>query len=357
MLQRIPVRPARRRAAGFTLVELLVVIGIIALLIGILLPALNRARQQAQRAKCLSQIRSMLQAAEIHQANHKGYYPLAGFVTGASAEELGDTDHIKYTYQDTYEPVKITLKDGRVVSPSLADITTALGLIMTKDRRLQKETDTDVTTDPLGFSRYFLCPSDTSEPALVTTRGPSCVYSSAYGNRTAYTAQAAGFTGQSGWANLYCTDPDLSGGNVIVSSEPTSYVFNSYVLGCSSNFEKSPTYRLRGKASKVRSPAQTVFCSDGIGSNQYMLASGRYYANLGFPIGWWNNTGDVSTSSFNAVSLANALLYDGRAGSQAMFDKVRHQGYIDIGFCDGHAEAKRISAAGSDLGSAYIVGP
>ena len=60
----------------FTLVELLVVIGIIALLISVLLPALNRARDSSMTLKCLSNMRQVGQALNMYVSEQKGYLPL-----------------------------------------------------------------------------------------------------------------------------------------------------------------------------------------------------------------------------------------------------------------------------------------
>lgn len=75
-------------ASGFTLVELLVVIAIIALLIALLLPTLGRARRQAQRVACLSNLRQVGAALISYASHHKGWFPApAGMLSGPFPED------------------------------------------------------------------------------------------------------------------------------------------------------------------------------------------------------------------------------------------------------------------------------
>jgi len=61
---------------AFTLVELLVVIGIVALLIAILLPALNAARSQAKSVQCSSNVRQLCLAIQAYATQNRGRYPI-----------------------------------------------------------------------------------------------------------------------------------------------------------------------------------------------------------------------------------------------------------------------------------------
>ena len=69
------MRHKRQNISGFTLVELLVVIGIIALLISILLPSLSKAREQANKVACMSNIRQIATAFVMYTNENRGKFP------------------------------------------------------------------------------------------------------------------------------------------------------------------------------------------------------------------------------------------------------------------------------------------
>ena len=78
----MPKDDASRQPRAFTLVELLVVIGIIALLVSILLPTLSRARESASRARCLSNNRQLIAALQTYANDEQGKSPDASWDNG-----------------------------------------------------------------------------------------------------------------------------------------------------------------------------------------------------------------------------------------------------------------------------------
>jgi prepilin-type N-terminal cleavage/methylation domain-containing protein/prepilin-type processing-associated H-X9-DG protein len=73
----------RYHVQGFTLIELLVVISVISLLIGISVPALSRARENARRTKCLSNVRQLRIALQLYADSCDGRIPPRDYEAGA----------------------------------------------------------------------------------------------------------------------------------------------------------------------------------------------------------------------------------------------------------------------------------
>ena len=112
-------RPQRRRRSAFTLVELLVVIGIVAVLVGLLMPALGRARESARRAQCASNLKQLITAIVMYGQDNHGYFPGSGIAKGLFYKAPHESDWIYWEASRRLEDSPVARYLGRPVDPNV----------------------------------------------------------------------------------------------------------------------------------------------------------------------------------------------------------------------------------------------
>jgi prepilin-type processing-associated H-X9-DG protein/prepilin-type N-terminal cleavage/methylation domain-containing protein len=125
---RYPVggRRHQRLARGLTLVEILVVIGIVSLLLAILFPALRKARVAAQSIKCASNLRQLMMACTMYANDHEGSWPpgaadMYAWPTLLRWHGSRDDELSPFRFDREPSPLLIYLVDGVKKCPALRD--------------------------------------------------------------------------------------------------------------------------------------------------------------------------------------------------------------------------------------------
>jgi prepilin-type N-terminal cleavage/methylation domain-containing protein/prepilin-type processing-associated H-X9-DG protein len=267
------MKGAGSRGRGFSLVELIVVIGIIAILVAILLPSLSLVRERGNQVKCLANLRSIGMACQFHVSEHQGYLPCAGWewypdggiVNPKGMEDEAARKYDYYTDDGEQRPLPIT-----------AALAQSLGTTVHTESRDALAADLQSES----IRRLFRCPSDE--------------------------LQCSGWSQRSseGWQS-----PD----------EFSSYAFNEALLG-RRNRDAMQFPFPAGHAAAVRSSSEVFLAMDGRTRDPQF---DRCFLVFDF------NREDT-------VKDFQAKIQNGQTGKE-LIDFWRHRRRVNVLFVDGHA--------------------
>jgi prepilin-type N-terminal cleavage/methylation domain-containing protein/prepilin-type processing-associated H-X9-DG protein len=314
------MRSAKFRSRdGFTLVELLVVIGIIALLISMLLPALNKVHAQAQLVQCSSNLKQLATAAIMFSNEHRGRLPT---VSSDQWAKIADPYRAYFIYHDSGGT-------GQYCDDWASSLLSYMGTLAPNVQTFMD--------DPNGKSKVFKCPSDRwqddNQPGyqlfnnVVNNPNGSPYYPISYGvNADICCVTDAGGIGRFGLSD-----------NVSVTGGPVQSDGSRQPLRCLLNRVSRPTEVLLYADCGTRPPMGDR--SAPLNYNDSLYYTTNYCGGY--------TLGDIAKTSWLGGRIPLANQYNNNNGSRHTNNRM------NVAFCDGHVNSYLLSDLNQVLVSPY----
>jgi prepilin-type processing-associated H-X9-DG protein/prepilin-type N-terminal cleavage/methylation domain-containing protein len=285
-------------AAGFTLIELLVVVGVIAILIGVLLPALSRARQSAGQIKCASILHQFLVADQMYLNDWKGFH-LPAFLGNTTEASNMWTANVHFRRTLNLRTIELTEVQATPPGPFTPGTTFFAGYV----------------------TRDWVCPQATRllDKVVVNNRGQQL-----FPPQPQYGMNVEGIS----------ADPNLV-------PPPTPWaVPDDPLLG-----SKRGSGCFGYKRAQVRRPAEKLRFADGMTVNNASAPGVLDRSGSGvFP----GTNGKISNYDDVQERVGVGTLPGGRAYDATRMTVWRHRGRANVAFFDGHCASLREDEIAND---------
>jgi prepilin-type N-terminal cleavage/methylation domain-containing protein/prepilin-type processing-associated H-X9-DG protein len=313
----MPQPKGRRNASGFTLIELLVVIAIIGVLIALLLPAVQSAREAARRAQCTNNLKQ-LALATMNYESANGTFPMA-----FSFQRYGPDSTIPGSWADSTS-----------IFVSMANYYEQTALYNAWNSMQGMFGDANMTVAGIGASAIW-CPSDEIEGESHIFQGGQ-IY-----NNLPYTMRYSSYAGCYGmWAGRVTGGgSDYAQMGRALKQQNGAIVSNGYGGGlCKLNSAYCPVQK---------SPTRLAMIKDGTSNTiafsehaHGLLAKDDYSPGTFYDWHWWvsGNYGDTAFTTYYQINpqrrSGNPILQD-QGGPYINAASSFHPGGVNVALCDG----------------------